>query len=64
MIITKISRAGLNENHFSNVHESINAIGSVQRKFLVLVGLILYVPVNSYGHFRTVSSPNHTLFLG
>ena len=25
-------------------------------------GLILYVPVNSYGHVGTVSSPNHTLF--
>ena len=27
-------------------------------------GLILYVPVNSYGHVGTVSSPNHTFFLG
>ena len=26
-------------------------------------GLILYVPVNSYGHVRTGSSPNH-FFLG
>ena len=25
-----------------------------------LVGLILYVSVNSYGHVETVSSPNHT----
>ena len=25
--------------------------------------LLLYVPVNSYGHVRTVSSPNHTFFL-
>ena len=26
--------------------------------------LLLYVPVNSYGHVRTVSLPNHTFFLG
>ena len=27
-------------------------------------GLLLYVPVNSYGHVWTVSSPYHTIFLG
>ena len=27
-------------------------------------GLLLYIPVNSYGHFGTVSSPNHRFFLG
>ena len=27
---------------------------------MILVGLLLYVPVNSYGHDGTVSSPNHT----
>ena len=27
-------------------------------------GLMLYVPVNSYGHVWTVSLPNHTFFLG
>ena len=26
--------------------------------------LILYVPVNSYGHVGTVSSPSNTFFLG
>ena len=26
--------------------------------------LLLYIPVNSYGHVGTVSSPNHTFFLG
>ena len=26
--------------------------------------LVLYVPLNSYGHVETVSSPNHTFFLG
>ena len=26
--------------------------------------LLLCVPVNSYGHVRTVSSPSHTFFLG
>ena len=30
----------------------------------VLFGLRFYVPVNSYGHVETVSSPNHTFFLG
>ena len=30
----------------------------------VLFCLRLYVPVNSYGHVKTVSSPNHTFFLG
>ena len=27
-------------------------------------GLLLYVPGNSYDHVGTVSSPNHTFFLG
>ena len=27
-------------------------------------GLLLYIPGNSYGHVGTVSSPNHTFFLG
>ena len=30
----------------------------------VWVGLMLKVPVNSYGHVGTVSSPNHIFFLG
>ena len=29
-----------------------------------LFGLMLNVPVNRYGHIVTVSSPNHTFFLG
>ena len=32
--------------------------------FVFCFGLILYVLVNSYGHVGTVSSPNHTYFLG
>ena len=32
--------------------------------FFLVFGLILYVPVNSYGHVGTVGSPNHTFFLG
>ena len=31
---------------------------------LDLFGLRFYVPVNSYGHVETVSSPNHIFFLG
>ena len=27
-----------------------------------LFGLVLYVPVNSYGHVRTVTSPYHTFY--
>ena len=30
--------------------------------FVCLFGLVLYIPVNSYGHVGTVSSPNHTFF--
>ena len=30
----------------------------------VWFGLILYVPVNSYGHVGTVNSPNHTIIMG
>ena len=29
-----------------------------------LVGLILYIPVDSYGHVEMDGSPNHTFFLG
>ena len=28
--------------------------------YVCLFELLLYVPVNSYGHVETVSSPNHT----
>ena len=31
---------------------------------LFLIGLKFYVPVNSYDHVETVSSPNHTFYLG
>ena len=37
---------------------------NIQIKKIVGVGLMLYAPVNSYGHVGTVSSPNHTFFLG
>ena len=30
--------------------------------FVCLFCLMLYVPVNSYGHAGTVSSPNHTFY--
>ena len=35
----------------------------VSLNIFVLIGLMLYVPVNSYDHVRTVSSPSHTLLL-
>ena len=31
-------------------------------EILVDVGLLLYVPVYSYGHVRTFKTPNHTFF--
>ena len=37
---------------------------SVVRLTYILVGWILYASVNSYCHVWTVSSPNHTFFLG
>ena len=41
-------------------HMTIAVFGFVVSPF----GLILYIPVNSFGHVRTVSSPNHTFLLG
>ena len=35
-----------------------------QQTGLCLFGLMLNIPVNSYGHVRTVSPPYHTFFLG
>ena len=31
---------------------------------ICVFGLMLYFPVNSYGHVMTVSLPNHTFYLG
>ena len=36
----------------------------ISSKLNIVFGLVLYVPVNSYGHVGTVSSPYHTFFLG
>ena len=36
--------------------------GRIRKKLQNLFDLILYVSVNSYGHVKTVSSPNHTFF--
>ena len=36
---------------------------STYKILICFFGLMLYIPVNSYGHVRTVSSPNHTFFL-
>ena len=49
-----------------NAKPSQNPAQNVQMGSLKpsLVGLLLYVPFNSYGHVRMVSSPNHTFFLG
>ena len=37
---------------------------SKQNDSFVLFDLVLYIPVNSYGHVRTVSLPNHIFSLG
>ena len=29
--------------------------------FVHVVGLLLYVPINSYGHVGMVSTPNHSI---
>ena len=31
-----------------------------EKNYVFCFDLMLYLPVNSYGHVRTVSSPNHT----
>ena len=38
--------------------------GNSSRVSFFWFGLLLYGPVNSYGHVRAVSSPNHIFFLG
>ena len=49
-------------NSFVKFHG--NKIWEPQHLFVYLFGLMLYVPVNSYDHVRTVSSPYHTFFHG
>ena len=51
------------QNQGSYRKDMENSILCFMKNFC-LFGLVLYVPVNSYGHGRTVSSPNHTFFLG
>ena len=46
-----LSKCHINGNHMSRLKYNI-----------FWLGLILYIPVNSYGHVRTLSSPNHTFF--
>ena len=53
-ILTLMSRI------YFNFHSSLSFFIS---KFF-LFGLIFYIPVNSYGHVRKVSSPNHTFSAG
>ena len=50
------------------VFDLISALGvllfsKLYKFFFVLFVLMLNVPVNSYGHVGTVSSPNHTFIL-
>ena len=56
-----------NEAFHQGLHCLLRENPSSQKeiKYLVLFfALMLYIPVNSYGHVGTVSSPNHTFFLG
>ena len=63
----------LYQSSFAVWRQQRTACGSVQSdqhfynpvsRMFVLLGLMLYIPVNSYGHVRIVSSPSHTFFLG
>ena len=38
-------------------------VNQTEYDMVLFVVLLLYVPVNSYGHYRTFSSPNHTFSL-
>ena len=47
-----------NAMKFSNCFDQIAQVGEL------FAWLRFYIPVNSYGHFETVSSHNHTFCLG
>ena len=62
--VCMLFRGGLAEE----IKQTIETVGDVVRNERVKLGYVLfvfllYVPVNSYGHGRTASSPN-TLFPG
>ena len=42
----------------------IHAMSPVDCRLHIFFWFGSYVPVDSYGHVGTVSSPNHTFFLG
>ena len=51
------------KNFYPVIHCStfiILCLGSIGMDHVISFGLLIYVPGNSYGHVRTVSSPNHT----
>ena len=56
-----VDRFSGDEAHNFNILSSL----SEQTSFnICLFGLMFKVPVNSNGHVGTVSSPNHTFFVG
>ena len=55
-------QTGLSTVQTADNSENLLIISSLTANWLV--DLILYILVNSYGHVGTVSSPNHTFFLG
>ena len=67
---SSLSLIGCHQKHIQNYPASIELIVPMHLFIMLLVivvylfCLMLYVPVNSYGHVRMVSSPNHTFFLG
>ena len=60
----KIYLDGKELRHFNYQYMYMVAIVQSIAYKIVLFVLLLYVPFNSYGHGRMVSSPNHTFFLG
>ena len=50
--------------HTLTIEDSAIISANAKVKFFFWFVLILYVPVYSYGHVGTVSSPKHTFFLG
>ena len=62
--IVKMSNHGI--KHLFNVLYTMYTMKLQAMLFVMgfLFDFMLKVPANSYGHVRTLSSPNHTVFLG
>ena len=54
----------LTETVLLSTHSICFVLEIVKINFLYFVWFDAYIPVNSYGHVGTVSSPNHMFFPG